>query len=112
VFSEENARADIFFYGRADDTQTGYDFDLRRLSHLRKQAVQHREYCRGCFAKWTCGGDCYHKAVSVTGELEFHGTDRCHIIRELTKDQLLAKIAIAGIFWHDRTDDRLLEKNL
>lgn len=102
VFSEDNPRSADFFYGRRDAEGGGYRFRLPVLDNLRRQAVQHRQFCSGCFAKWSCAGDCYHKAVSVTGTLEFEGTDRCHITRELTKDQILARIARSGgIFWHE-----------
>jgi uncharacterized protein len=101
VFSEDSPWSKVFFYGRPNDNDGGYHFDLPVLNHLRGHAVQHREFCQGCFAKWTCAGDCYHKAVDVTGQLEFQGTDRCHIIRELTKDQILTNIAATGgLFWH------------
>jgi uncharacterized protein len=102
VFSEDNDWADVFFYGKPDDDDDGYSFDLERLGHLRNQAVQHRDYCQGCFAKWNCAGDCYHKSLTVNGELEFAGSDRCNITRELTKDQILARIAASGgLFWHE-----------
>jgi uncharacterized protein len=40
--------------------------------------------------------------LNVGGRGEFAGSDRCHITRELTKDQILAKIAAAGgLFWHE-----------
>jgi uncharacterized protein len=105
VFSEDNRFSDVFFYGRPDEGR-GYQFDLRTLDRLRGQAVQSREYCQGCFAKWTCSGDCYHKAIDVTGSLEFAGTDRCHITRELTKDLILERIAAAGgLFWHEADGD-------
>jgi len=95
VFSEENQWSKVFIYGKAE-TGKGYQFDMERLTFLRNQAVQHREYCNGCFAKWSCAGDCYHKALTVTKTLEFTGTDRCNIIRELTKDQLLSYISNSG----------------
>lgn len=101
VFSEDNPRADNFFYGKPSEGG-GYTFNLPVLDDLRGQAVQHRDYCQGCYAKWSCGGDCYHKALTVNGPGEFAGSDRCHITRELTKDQILARIASAGgIFWHE-----------
>lgn len=101
AFSEDSEWADVFFYGRPDENG-GYRFDLERLGHLRNQAVQHKEYCRGCFAKWTCAGDCYHKSLTVNGPVEFAGSDRCNITRELTKDQILARIAASGgLFWHE-----------
>lgn len=102
VFSEDNPWAKVFFYGQPSTRDAGYEFDLERLDHLRKQGVQHRDYCRGCFAKWTCAGDCYHRSLTVNGSLEFAGSDRCNITRELTKDQILARIAQAGgVFWHE-----------
>ncbi len=96
VFSENGVYSDIFFYGRADDAG-GYVFDPKRISRLRRQSVENRAFCAGCFAKWTCGGDCYHKALAATeGAEEFRGAERCHIIRELTKDQILRAIAASG----------------
>ncbi len=72
------------------------------MNHLRRQSVEHRPYCQGCFAKWSCGGDCYHKSLTVNGAGEFSGTDRCHITRELTKDQIVEMIAAhGGLFWHE-----------
>ncbi len=101
VFSEDDPLAHVFFYGRPGDKESPYFFDLAVLNRLRSQGVENRGFCEGCFAKWTCSGDCYHKSVSATGQLEFEGTDRCHITRELTKDQILANIALAGgMFWH------------
>lgn len=102
VFSEENDWAKVFFYGKPNSLDRGYSFDTAKLANLRSQAVQHRDYCRGCFAKWTCAGDCYHKSLTVNGSTEFAGSDRCNITRELTKDQILTRIAAAGgVFWHE-----------
>lgn len=110
VFAEDHPRAGVFFYGRRDESAPGYSFALPVLDHLRRQAVQHREHCSTCFAKWSCAGDCYHKAVSVTGELNPEGTDRCRITRELTKDQILTRIARSGgVFWHEAPPDRVPE---
>jgi uncharacterized protein len=101
VFSGENRWAGKFVYGASEPGASGYKFNLPVLDNLRRQSVEHREFCRGCFAKWSCAGDCYHKALAVHGEEEFAGADRCHITRELTKDQILARIAESGgIFWH------------
>jgi uncharacterized protein len=102
AFSEDNPFADVFFYGKPNSEGTGYKFDLSTLNNLRQQAVQHREFCQGCFAKWHCAGDCFHKSLAVNGRSEFAGSDRCTITRELTKDQILARIAAAGgLFWHE-----------
>ncbi|MDR1155646.1 MAG: radical SAM protein [Bacteroidales bacterium] len=108
VFSEDNPWAKVFLYGKPAETG-GYTFDRERLAFLRKQAVQHRDYCRDCFARWTCGGDCYHKALTMTGSLEFSGTSRCNIIHELTRDQILSRIAESGgIFWHEPPEEAII----
>nr|VFK16059.1 MAG: radical SAM additional 4Fe4S-binding SPASM domain-containing protein [Candidatus Kentron sp. LFY] len=102
VFSEDNPWASAFFYGKPAADGSDYVFDLDTLNNLRRQAVQYKPYCAGCFAKWHCAGDCYHKALTVSGNEAFNGTSRCHITRELTKDQILERITAAGgIFWHE-----------
>ena len=102
AFGEDHACAGAFFYGRPAAEGGGYVFDRAVLDHLRGQAVEKREHCRDCFAKWSCGGDCYYKWMAATGGGEFNGSSRCQVIRELTKDQILEKIAASGgLFWHE-----------
>lgn len=111
AFSDANPWGKILFYGQPCETG-GYRFDMQRLEFLRRQSVSFRKHCEGCFAKWTCAGDCYHKSLVVTGSLEFEGTGRCHIIRELTKDQILARIAGAGgLCWHELPEQMLNEQD-
>ena len=113
VFSEDNPWAKVFFYGAPEPEAGKYRFNLPVLNNLRGLAVQHREFCQGCFAKWSCAGDCYHKALTISGAEEFQGSDRCHITRELTKDQILEKIAASGgLFWHEGrlTDEDVIAK--
>jgi uncharacterized protein len=67
---------------------------------LRAHTVDRLEYCGGCFAKWSCAGDCYHKALHWD-PAEFAGAGRCEIVRALTQDQILEKIAASGgVFWN------------
>jgi len=102
AFSEDSPWAGKFFYGRPDPGGSGYVFDLEVLDQLRSQAVNERRHCAGCFAKWHCGGDCYYKWIVGSGGGEFCGSARCHVTRELTKDQILSKIeAAGGLFWHE-----------
>jgi len=95
VADELQPWAERFFYGRPAATESGYDFDERVYTGLRAQTVDRRQYCRGCFAKWHCAGDCFHKSLD-SGATEFAGAGRCEIVRELTKDQILEKIADSG----------------
>lgn len=101
VFLEENEQAATFLYGARTPRGDGFEFHLPVLNQLRRQSVDQRPFCQGCFAKWSCGGDCYHKSLVVNGPGEFQGSDRCHIIRELTKDQIVEAITRSGgWFWH------------
>lgn len=100
VFAENHPLAPRLFYGRP--VGDGYEFDLTVLSELRRQTVEHRSFCSGCFAKWTCAGDCYGRALAVNPLGDFAGSDRCHITRELTKDLILLKLAeCGGLVWHE-----------
>lgn len=102
VFSEDSAWSDVFFYGKPRSSGEGYTFDLPVLNSLRRLTVDSREFCQGCFAQWSCAGDCHHKSLTVNGTGPFAGTERCHIIRELTKDQILDRILQSGgFFWHE-----------
>jgi uncharacterized protein len=104
AFSESTPNASVFFYGAPETGSRGFRFNLPVLNALRAQTVDNREFCSGCFAKWNCAGDCYHRSVSDNGPGPFAGSDRCHVTRELTKDQLLRKIEEGGgIVWHDPT---------
>lgn len=101
VFSEIADWAPVFFYGKSVGAKK-YQFDRQRLDTLRKQTVEHKAYCHGCFAKWHCAGDCHHKNLRLSGGGEFQGSDRCHITRELVKDQLTQRIIDhGGVVWRE-----------
>jgi uncharacterized protein len=101
VFAETHTWAAEFFYGSPDEGG-GYRYDMERVERLRAQSVHNRDFCRGCFARWTCGGDCYHKALVTNGRVPIRGAGRCDIIRELSKDMLLDCIADAGgVLWRE-----------
>jgi uncharacterized protein len=100
VFSDSSPYSELFIYGRPKDGETGYDFDLDILQHLRSRTVEKNTFCQDCFARWTCSGECYHKAVLGHGDREFAGSDRCHIVRAITKYQILHRIIKSGgLFW-------------
>ncbi|MGD8568642.1 MAG: 4Fe-4S cluster-binding domain-containing protein [Gammaproteobacteria bacterium] len=104
VFSEDDPYASHFFYGEPDHVNGGYTFNIDVLNRLRNQAVQNRKYCEECFAKWNCAGDCYSKLLHASDGKEIKGSNRCHIIRELSKDQILQKISDSGgLFWCEPT---------
>jgi uncharacterized protein len=96
AFSEDGQLADQFFYGKPAEGPDGYEFDEEALARLRSRGVEHRAFCSGCFARWTCGGDCLYKVMDRNRAGPLAGGGRCRIIRELTKDLLLERIAQSG----------------
>ncbi|MCP4430575.1 MAG: hypothetical protein GY806_06315 [Gammaproteobacteria bacterium] len=99
TFSEQSELADHFIYGEKE-RDGGFSFDLGKLQQLRNHTGNNSKFCEACFARWSCAGDCHHKNRLLYGDKPFAGTDRCHIIRELTRDQILENIRSAGgLFW-------------
>ncbi len=99
TFSEQSELADHFIYGQQEQDGS-FSFDLDKLQQLRSHTGNNSEFCKACFARWSCAGDCHHKNRLLYGDKPFTGTDRCHIIRELTRDQILENIQDAGgLFW-------------
>lgn len=76
------------------------DNDCDKMVATRRKEIAARPYCKECYAKWNCAGSCYRDTA-----VEFTGSNRCHIVRELTKDRILAKIASAGgMIWADNPE--------
>ncbi len=99
VADERQPWAERFFYGSPSADTSGFEFNERIYTALRLDTVDRLEYCRGCFAKWNCAGDCRHKALHWDSG-EYAGAGRCAIIRALTMDLILEKIAgSGGVFW-------------
>jgi len=92
--------ADEFMFGKYDEATGQYVFDGEKLARLRGHTVETVPWCRDCFCKWHCAGDCMYKARHSEVEGEFAGDPRCEITRALTIDQILGKIRQSGgVFW-------------
>jgi uncharacterized protein len=100
VPSEDTPFADKFIIGRYDDGRDHFVFDDGKIRALQRRTVENIAWCRDCFAKWHCAGDCYHKALHAAVNGDFTGSPRCEITRSLILDQIAAKIVSAGgIVW-------------
>jgi radical SAM protein with 4Fe4S-binding SPASM domain len=74
---------------------TAYRSVLERRQQVQTERLSARPYCKSCFAKHTCAGPC-----SLTYLHQFQGSERCYIIKEVMKDQLLENIYAAdGLVW-------------
>lgn len=108
--SRKDPFADTFFIGNIDPKSGTLTVDSTRLERLRSHCVDTLDYCRNCFARWHCAGDCLYKRFCTNGEGGQPGTTRCDITRALTKDRILDCIAQSpdGIAWrgHPMNADR------
>jgi uncharacterized protein len=96
VLQSSDPRAQLFQYGSWSPEIGEFKVDQGAIERLGKLNVHEMPKCQGCIAKYNCAGDCYAKsaAVSSTGDPAATGyTERCHITRELLKDNLLIGLA-------------------
>jgi uncharacterized protein len=89
AFSCASSYADMFLFGRWDDSSNRFSIDHDKLERLRSRSVYNLEPCSRCFCKYSCAGDCPTRNFRY-----FHREDlftvgaRCDAIREITRYQL------------------------
>jgi uncharacterized protein len=88
VIDADDPRANLFFFGQYHKETAQFRFEADKIDTLRRLSVEHKNYCRNCFCKWHCAGDCPAK-LAVLGDAWDPGQNpRCVINRELTKDRI------------------------
>jgi uncharacterized protein len=93
VLRSDDKRAGIFQYGKWDECEGRFVFDVGAISKLGHLKVHEIPKCHGCFAKYNCAGDCYAKSMIANGDPWANGyTDRCYVTRELLKDNLAMEL--------------------
>lgn len=101
AFRAGDPRGGDFFYGRLNRATCEWELDPDRIARLRAAHVRAKPWCQDCFLKWHCAGDCHHRTGEGLGSQGFHGTPRCHLNRELSKDLLLEYIRAGGGAWKE-----------
>jgi len=84
ITESDDPRADIFHYGRYEPDSESFVFDEGRIASLSKLSVENIGFCKDCFCKWHCAGDCLAKALYVSGSAKHEGSPRCELNRALT----------------------------
>ena len=79
--------SDRFLYGKWDPRE-GFVFDREKLEKLHELTVDHMPYCRDCFCKYSCCGDCPAKLLGTKSPSEHHGSLRCRITRAITQERI------------------------
>lgn len=88
VSNPDDPRASLFFYGRLDYQTGQFIFDHEKIERLSSLTVENKPYCKNCFCKWHCAGDCPAKLALLGDAWDSSINPRCYINQELTKDQI------------------------
>jgi len=78
--------ADLFIYGRYNPESRAFDFELERLRRLQRRHIHNLPYCRDCFCKYMCSGDCPMHSLKLGYGME-RGV-RCAITQALARHRL------------------------
>jgi len=88
VTENDSPKAEVFHYGRYDAIKKAFVFDADKIKRLQQFSVENFEYCRNCFCKWHCAGDCISKVFDASKSFRHEGSIRCSLNRRLTIMQI------------------------
>jgi uncharacterized protein len=97
VHDTNHPMARDFIIGKIVDDQV--TIDVEQWRRIVSRTVNNISYCKDCFCKYHCAGDCIRKTFSAKSEDSFKPSPRCRLNRELTKFLLLKKIATSDGLW-------------
>ena len=92
VSYKSDPRSERFFFGRFDHEAGDFVFDDAKLAELSRLTVHNIPYCRDCFCRWHCAGDCAAKVLDGIDLEDHRGSARCQINRTLTLNQLQRRL--------------------
>ena len=82
VSSDKHELGEFFIFGKYDFEKTKFVFDQEKLTRLINYRSKANSPCGGCFAKWSCRGDCltrYNKESLLNGGY----SSRCSMNKDL-----------------------------
>ena len=88
VAEMSDPRSARFIYGRYDPDGKQFVFDEEKRADLHRLTLDRMPYCKDCFCKYHCCGDCAAKLLGLKPPEEHAGSDRCRITRALTLRQI------------------------
>ena len=99
VCTYQDTRANRYIYGKFDESIGKFAFDKNVIKNLMELQVKNIPFCKDCFCKWHCGGDCMAKSLGSKSLSGHEGSERCVINRALIYRQILQKIGedVSGI---------------
>ena len=96
VTTRDDPKSEIMFIGKMKDDGS-LEIDEGKRKFLHSMSVNNLEYCRDCFAKWHCGGECIAK-LGHTDYFGPRGHDRCQLNRKLVLSRLVN--LVKGEYYH------------
>jgi uncharacterized protein len=88
VCHRDNPLAKAFYFGRFEPGRGRFVIDAARLAHLRSVIVVNKPLCDGCFARWSCAGDCPVKMGRARFDFA-RPSPRCRMNQAITKALLV-----------------------
>ena len=88
VAEMSDPRSARFIYGAYDPSLKDFVYDEEKRKDLHRLTLDNMPYCRDCFCKYHCCGDCAAKLLGLKPPEEHAGSDRCRITRALTLHQI------------------------
>ena len=88
VAEPRDPRSGRYIYGRYDAPQKRFIYDEEKQTELHRLNVKNMPYCKDCFCKYHCCGDCAAKLLGMKQPEEHAGSERCIITRALTLHQI------------------------
>ena len=90
VTGTEDRRANQFIFGRLDEKTARFTLEEEKIRILQSMTVENKPFCRKCFCRFYCAGDCPAKLALLADAWDPSTSPRCTINQELTKDQIRA----------------------
>jgi uncharacterized protein len=88
ITERNDPKAELFHYGCYSSETQMFVFDRAKIERLKQYSVEHLDFCRNCFCKWHCAGDCISKVFGAGASFVHEGSPRCKLNRNLTLLQL------------------------
>jgi uncharacterized protein len=87
VTDMEHPLSATFIFGKLSENGL-LGIDEKKYNYLRTLSVRNIEYCRNCFAKWHCAGDCLARLYNNGNEIS-RNNERCSTNRQLIAYRLI-----------------------
>ena len=83
---------DLFSYGKYSQVEQKFIFNKNHISKLRSLTVANNDFCKNCFCKFHCGGDCSARRYVEIDKWVDSLNDRCNMIRSIARNAIITML--------------------